>query len=119
MTNSNKPAEFMFIEQQVTNPDTVSDCQGGAGGKLKRPRGRPPVGAILTDEGKYVLPVAAIEAAAERVIRHRTACRERYVATRKGLRVAKPELFSHRRISTNQRLSSPSIKKDDERQGTR
>ena len=60
---------------------------------IKRPRGRPPTGAILTTDGTYMLPPEAIEAAAERVIRHRIACRERYVATREGLRHAKPSLF--------------------------
>jgi hypothetical protein len=60
---------------------------------IKRPRGRPPTGAILTTDGTYVLPPEAIEAAAERVIKHRIACRERYIATRAGLRQAKPSLF--------------------------
>ena len=64
---------------------------------LKRPRGRPPLGAILGEDGKYELPPEAVEAAAERVIRHRNACRERYVATRQGLRIAKPELFRNRK----------------------
>ena len=59
----------------------------------KRPRGRPPLGAVLTPEGKYELPPEAIDAAAERMLRHREACRERYAATRQGLRAAKPELF--------------------------
>ena len=65
--------------------------------KCKRPRGRPPMGAVLTDKGTYELPPEAIEAAAERMIRHRNACRERYVATRQGLREAKPELFRKKR----------------------
>jgi hypothetical protein len=69
----------------VTEP-TTNTC-------LKRPRGRPPTGAILTTDGTYELPPEAIEAAAERVIKHRIACRERYVATRAGLRKAKPTLF--------------------------
>ena len=60
---------------------------------LKRPRGRPPTGAILTTDGTYELPPEAIEAAADRVIKHRIACRERYIATRAGLRQAKPLLF--------------------------
>ena len=63
---------------------------------LKRARGRPPTGAILTTDGTYELPPEAIEAAAERVIKHRIACRERYVATRAGLRQAKPTLFKQK-----------------------
>jgi hypothetical protein len=63
----------------------------------KRPRGRPPAGATLDPvTGKYILSQEAIEAAAERVIRHRTACRERYTATRKALRAVRPELFKHK-----------------------
>ena len=89
----------------------------GSTNRPKRPRGRPPVGAVLADNGTVVLPPAAIEAAAERVIKHRTACRERYVATRKGLRMAKPELFAKRQWSANQQLSSLSKKENDERQG--
>lgn len=64
---------------------------------VKRPRGRPPLGAILTPEGTYELPPEAIEAAAERMIRHREACRQRYAATRQGLLEAKPELFKQRK----------------------
>ena len=66
--------------------------------KCRRKRGRPPLGAIFNyDTGVYELPLEAIEAAAERMIRHRTACRERYTATRQGLRMMKPELFKRRK----------------------
>ena len=97
---------------------SIADYQSQVDHSLKRPkrpRGRPPVGAILGDNGTYILPPAAIEATAERVIRHRTACRERYVATRKGLRMARPELFAKRSWSANQQLYSSSKKERDER----
>lgn len=60
---------------------------------VKRPRGRPPLGAVLTNDGQYELPPEAVEAAAARLLQHREACRRRYAATRQGLRLAKPELF--------------------------
>ena len=68
----------------------------------KRPRGRPPFGAVLLPDGSYHLPPSAIEAAAERVVRHRKAGRERYAATRQGLHVSKPELFKNRRPDRRQ-----------------
>ena len=68
----------------------------------KRPRGRPPFGAVLLPDGTYHLPAEAVEAAAERVVRHRKACRERYAATRQGLHVAKPELFKNRKPDRRQ-----------------
>ena len=68
----------------------------------KRPRGRPPFGAVLAPDGTYHLPAEAIEAAAERVVRHRKACREQYAATRQGLQAAKPELFKNRKPDRRQ-----------------
>ena len=82
----------------MTAHTAVSNTEKGT----KRPRGRPPLGAVLTPEGKYELPPEAIDAAAERMLRHREACRERYAATRDGLRIAKPELFKRKqRVSTS------------------
>jgi len=71
---------------------------------IKKPRGRPPLGARLTAEGKYELPLEAVEAAAERVVKHRDACRARYTATRAALHIAKPGIFKTRRSSTNAKL---------------
>ena len=59
----------------------------------RRPRGRPPMGAVLNSAGRYELPPEAIEAAANRMLQHREACRRRYAATRQGLFIHKPELF--------------------------
>ena len=70
---------------------------------VKRPRGHPPFGAVLLPDGTYHLPAEAVEAAAERVVRHRKACRERYAATRCGLHVAKPGLFKNRRSDRRQK----------------
>ena len=77
--------------------------------QVKRPRGRPQLGAILAQDGSYYLLEEAIEAAAERVIRHRTACRERYVATRSGLRVAKPELFLNQKKHPTKQLGDQNL----------
>ena len=71
---------------------------------LKKPRGRPPLGARLNADGKYELPDEAIEAAAERVVKHRDACRARYTATRAALHIAKPGIFKTRRPTTNSKL---------------
>ena len=59
---------------------------------MKRPRGRPPVGAILQD-GQYVLPPEAVEAAAMRLLEHRQRSKARMMATRHSLATLKPELF--------------------------
>ena len=71
---------------------------------IKRPRGRPPIGARLNSNGEYELPPEAIEAAAERVVRHRTACRERYTATRAALRLAKPSIFKYKKATDHNSL---------------
>ena len=60
----------------------------------KKPRGRPPTGAVWC-EGGYVLPPESVEIAAQKLEQHRQACRDRYKATRDALRAAKPELFSN------------------------
>ena len=62
----------------------------------KKPRGRPPTAAILRD-GVWFLPPAAVPLAADRVIRHRTACRLRYRATVEGLRKARPHLLRRKK----------------------
>ena len=51
------------------------------------------MGAVLNSAGRYELPPEAIEAAANRMLQHREACRRRYAATRQGLFIHKPELF--------------------------
>jgi hypothetical protein len=71
---------------------------------IKRPRGRPPLGARLNDHGEYELPPEAIEAAAERVVRHREACRAWYTATRAALKLAKPDIFKRRSHTGNTKL---------------
>jgi hypothetical protein len=60
---------------------------------VKRPRGRPMVGAQLV-EGRYEMTPEGIEVAAIRLEKHRTACRERYRMTQAILRRDKPGLFS-------------------------
>ena len=83
--------QVAYLEDLVAN--SLTDCRSAPTAaavtrsldRPKRPRGRPPVGAVLGENGTYILPPAAVEAAAERVVKHRTACRERYVATRKRI----------------------------------
>ena len=71
----------------------------------KRPRGRPPSGAVLDEHGVYVLSPESVEVAVERLKRHREQCRERYRATRDALQAAKPKLFSkNERDGTQQTL---------------
>ena len=71
---------------------------------IKRPRGRPPLGAVL-ENGVYILPPESVEAAAQRLELHRERCRARYRATRQALQKAKPELFiKHERGGTQQNL---------------
>ena len=57
-----------------------------------RPKGRPPTGAVQTD-GVWALPEEAVEIAAERIIRHRDICRQRYRATMQGIRKVLPLLL--------------------------
>ena len=70
----------------------------------KRPRGRPPTGAVLDDNGAYVMSPESIEVAAERLKKHREQCRERYRATRAALQAVKPELFKNDGGGTQQNL---------------
>ena len=55
----------------------------------KRPRGRPPFGAVW-ENNRYALPPESVELAAQKLEQHRQACRDRYKATREALRIAKP-----------------------------
>ena len=75
---------------------------------IKCPRGRPPLGACLNERGEYELPPEAIEAAADRVVRHREACRARYTATRTALHLAKPGIFKQRRHEGHAKLDDDS-----------
>ena len=59
----------------------------------KRPRGRPPCGAVLNVDGIYVLPAESVDIAAQRIVQRRIACRARYKATREALHIAKPSVF--------------------------
>ena len=66
---------------------------------MTRPRGRPPFGAVLGADGVYRLPPESIQAAAERILKHRADGRARYKATRDALKASMPDLFtkSHER----------------------
>jgi len=71
----------------------------------KKPRGRPPVGAVWQD-GRYILLPESVELAAQKLERHRRAARDRYRATREALRAAKPELFN-KHVGSGARGSLP------------
>ena len=66
---------------------------------MKKPRGRPPVGAILRD-GRWELTEESVERAARRLIKHRADCRERYRQKRDELKARRPELFLKRSQNT-------------------
>ena len=58
----------------------------------KKPRGRPPAGAVLVD-GTWQLTEESKRIAAERVIKAREQNREKYREMRQILRQSHPELF--------------------------
>ncbi len=60
----------------------------------KRPKGRPPAGAVLVD-GKWHTTEQSIEIAAKRVLRNRERERIRRKETWQMLRRERPELFAH------------------------
>ena len=63
----------------------------------KRPKGRPPAGAVLVD-GKWHTTEQSIEIAAKRVLRNRERERIRREATWEMLRRNRPDLFAHEQI---------------------
>ena len=67
----------------------------------KKPRGRPPIGAILVD-GKWQMTEASILREAERLETHRAQCRQRYHRNRTALMQHRPELFKKRKWCAEQ-----------------
>ena len=67
----------------------------------KKPRGRPPIGAILVD-GKWQMTEASILREAERLEQHRAQCRQRYRRNRLALMQHRPELFKKRKWCAEQ-----------------
>ena len=59
----------------------------------KRPRGRPPAGAVLVD-GKWHPAEMSIQVAAERLVHYRQHRRTRHREMRELLRRSRPELFA-------------------------
>ena len=62
---------------------------------FRKPRGRPPIGAILMD-GRWQLTDESLAKAAERLEKHRTDCRERYRRNRAALVRQRPDLFKYK-----------------------
>ena len=75
----------------------------------KRPRGRPPAGAIFVD-GKWQLTELSMRLLLERALRTRERCREyshnRWLARQALLRSSHPELFAARRGSIDPRQTT-------------
>ena len=65
----------------------------------KKPRGRPPDGAILVG-GKWQLTEQSLAKEAERLEKHRAQCRQRYRRNRVALMQHRPELFKKRKWQT-------------------
>ena len=65
--------------------------------KVKKPRGRPPAGAILA-ERRWQLTAESVELAAQRLIKHRLHCRERSRAMRDAFRQQRPDLSKQPRL---------------------
>ena len=61
----------------------------------KRPRGRPPIGAVWVN-GEYRLTEDGLRNAVDRLESHRKKCRDRYRDTRDALKKQRPELFGAR-----------------------
>ncbi len=59
---------------------------------VKKPRGRPPAGAILV-EGRWQLTAESVELAMQRLIKHRLHSQERYRAMRDAIRQQRPDIF--------------------------
>ena len=72
-----------------TTPRPFEALLGHTDEAVKRPRGRPPLGAVLDENGAYVLQPESVEAAAQRLKLQRERCRARYRATRQALQKAK------------------------------
>ena len=72
----------------------------------KKPRGRPPVGAVLVD-GKWQMTELAAQLAAERVLRAREYSRRCHRKTRELLRIARPELFPSKGMDPKQTTLVP------------
>ena len=61
----------------------------------KKPRGRPPIAAILVD-GRWQLTEESLARAAARLEKHRRECRDRYRRNRAVLARQRPDLFKYR-----------------------
>ena len=86
-------------EHFPTNQIKMSEDQPAE--EQKKPRGRPPIGAVLVD-GKWQMTEASILREAERLEQHRTQCRQRYRRNRLALMQHRPELFKKRKWCAEQ-----------------
>ncbi len=75
----------------------------------KRPRGRPPAGAVLVD-GRWQTTERSVQMAAERMLRAREIRRTRLQAMRELLRLSHPELFVARGHDPKQTKLTPEVR---------
>ena len=80
--------------------------------KLKKPRRRPPAGAILV-EGRWQLTAESVELAAQRLIKHRLHCRERSRAMRDAFRQQRPDLSKQPRLKQTLLVRSTKLQGED------
>ena len=69
----------------------------------KKPRGRPPIAAILVD-GRWQLTEESLARAAARLEKHRRECRDRYRRNRAALALQRPDLFKYRQKAWMQEM---------------
>ena len=75
----------------------------------KRPRGRPPAGAVLVD-GRWQTTERVVQTAAARLLRAREIRRTRLQAMRELLRLSHPELFVVRGQDPKQTKLTPEVR---------
>ena len=78
----------------------------------KRPRGRPPAGAVLVD-GRWQTTERSVQMAAARLLRAREIRRTRHQAMRELLRLSHPELFVVRGQDPKQTKLTPEVRSEE------
>ena len=94
-----KACEALETPRETTQPEMEPEPEIEKSHKPKKPRGRPPIGAVLVN-GKWEMTENSILREAARLEVHRLQCRQRYHRNRNTLMTHMPELFKKRRIHT-------------------
>ena len=98
--SANDDEHFPSNEIKMSDPEPHAEPPEDPSSQ-KKPRGRPPIGAILVD-GKWQMTEASILREAERLEQHRAQCRQRYRRNRLALMQHRPELFKKRKWCAEQ-----------------